>query len=196
MRTKNTKELKLRAASHVKYDHIKQGTYGQGKVNGYAEFKGCAIGCLSTPHRKAELRSFLRQHLETREEALRQFEGRSLPKNYEFTLKLDDEYQRKRLGEEFGLTRLLVIAAEALFEAQRYHGDAINFVRNFAYAIPEGVEITDREVWAFLKDDLCIVKGNYRPKELEFDEISLYEEVAHLFLTWIEEKGPKEAVEA
>jgi hypothetical protein len=131
--TKNTTELKLRARAHARYDHVKQGTYGEGKTNGKSEFEGCAVGCLSTPHRKEELRAYLQRWLP--DWALEENEWGEL------TISAADQHQM--LADEFGLCGRLVAIAEGLFEAQETHGDAINFVRDFACAIPEGLDITD-----------------------------------------------------
>ena|ERR1700690_1419548 len=143
MKIKNTKELRLRANDHAKHDRIKQGTYGDGNVNGHAEFKGCAIGCLSTPHRKAELREFLRGIFGGASEGWQQLEYAEND--------LDDFGQMKLLSKEFGICPELARSAEALFEGCDTHGAAIEFVPAFAKALPEGADIRPNAVVAFWK---------------------------------------------
>lgn len=135
MKIKNTKELRLRANSHARNDHIRQGTYGDGSINGKAEFKGCAVGCLSTPHRKWELFNWIKAKLTGRK--------------YRWSMSRSEALAGLR--DEFGITERLAVVAEACFEGKGTHGAAINFVRDFAHACPEGADIQDRHVEAFLR---------------------------------------------
>lgn len=130
MEIKNTKELRLRARSHAKYDHIKQGTYGSGHTNGKTEYKGCAVGCLSVPHRQADLKAFIREH-----GALNQEEDAYVVNFHGFE-------QREWIEAEFGICEALMIVGEGFFEAQPTHGGAIEFVKNFALAFNEGADFT------------------------------------------------------
>lgn len=134
MRIKNTAELVRRANWHARYDHIEQGTYGDATVNGVAEFKGCAIACLSTPHTKKGLRDFLRGI----------FGGSGSGELNEFGWKSDD--QRKALAKEFGICRTLALVLEGLFESQKTHGAAIEFIPAFAKALKEGSDIKPAEL--------------------------------------------------
>ncbi len=133
MKTKNTKELRLRAAAHARADHVKQGTYGRGYTNGHTEYKGCAIGCLTTPHRKRDLITFIK--------SFRFYDEI----NYSVDTYTDSIELRKQLSREFGLCKQLVYLAEAFFEAQTTHGAAINFVRDFGAAVPEGKKFTPKQ---------------------------------------------------
>lgn len=132
---KNGRELVLRADSHAKFDRIKQGTYGNASVNGHATFKGCAIGCLSTPHRKRDLFAFLRKRRDEGED-LRDF---------------DREPQVAALNREFGICEALTDLSEAIFEDFNKHGAAIEFIPRYARAVAacEGKRITDRQVREF-----------------------------------------------
>lgn len=141
MKIKNTKELRLRANAHAKYDRTKQGTYGDASVNGHAEFKGCAIGCLSTPHRKSELRGFLRNIFGGATDG---WDSLEYAKN-----SLDDEDQVELLSEEFGICPALARSAESLFEGCATHGEAIEFIPAFAKALPEGAEISRSSLMTF-----------------------------------------------
>jgi hypothetical protein len=142
MKIKNTKELKLRANGHARSDHILQGTYGDASANGHVKYEGCAVACLSTPHRKRSLRAFIKEHTGT-------WGGYDR----------DVADMRKDLAKEFGINRYLVIAAEGYFEAQETHGAAIEFVKNFAHALPEGANITPGQVKAFLKQQFGWTPG-------------------------------------
>ena len=124
MKLKNTAELRLRALAHAREDHIRQGTYGSGSVNGHANFEGCAITCLATPHRKGELREFLRGIFGDRGStaSFRAF-GR------------DEFHQMRDLRRDFGIHASLARMAEALFESQPTHGAAINIIPRFANAL-------------------------------------------------------------
>lgn len=128
---KNTGELVLRAQAHARHDRIRQGTYGDASVNGHAEYKGCFIGCLSTPHRKRDLFSFLRK---ARDEGSLEY--------------FDDHDQRLALHREFGICLELSYLCEAIFEGLPTHGAAIEFLPAFAKALApcEGKRITDAQV--------------------------------------------------
>lgn len=124
MKIKNKKELVLRARGHARTDHITQGTYGHAEANGHVEYRGCAIGCLSTPHRQKDLRRFVLDGVD--------FD--------------DDSGMVRTLAEEFGICPALARAAEAIFEGLDTHGQAIEFIPAFARALPEGVDIGSRSV--------------------------------------------------
>lgn len=140
MKIKNTHELRLRANSHARHDHVAQGTYGEASLNGHVVYKGCAIACLSTPHRQADLRSFLADWWDQACDRLN----------------VDDGWMREQLAREFGITERLVLVAEGLFEAQPTHGAAINFVRDFAHALPEGADIKPATVSGWVERTLDI----------------------------------------
>lgn len=144
MKTKNTKELRLRANAHCDRDHVEQGTYGSIKRNGRFLYQGCAVGCLSVPHRKRDLEKYLREVAATEEE-----KGGSIRSYWWAFAEGDDEIAR--LQTEFGLQRPLLTVAEACFEGQGKHGAAIEFIRDFAHAVPEDVDIRPRDVMAFLR---------------------------------------------
>lgn len=135
---KNTRELVLRARGHARQDHIQQGTYGDASCNGHLEFKGCAIGCLATPHRQSELRAFIKRF------------GWKDDDTGDWFLNEDNDSakQVKRLKREFGICEPLARLAEGIFEGARTHGAAINVIPEFAAALPEGVNITPRMVYA------------------------------------------------
>jgi hypothetical protein len=137
MKIKNTRELKLRARAHAKFDHVQQGTYGRGRVNGVAVFKGCMVGCLSTPHRQADLRRFLKRWLE--------FPGAPGVS----CIGREPENQHRAMAREFGISLSLTALAEGLFEAQLTHGEAIDFVCDFACSLPAGADIGPRQVRRF-----------------------------------------------
>lgn len=136
MRIKNTRELVLRAQAHARQDHVKQGTYGKARTNGKIEFQGCAISCLATPHRKRDLRQFILNGVAEFRSGIRWRDG------YQ---RFQGEKLVKLLGREFGITPQLAHAAETVFEGMQTHGDAINFIPEFAKALPEGVNISARE---------------------------------------------------
>lgn len=140
MKVHDTHELHLRATAHAKEDHLKQGTYGDVTKNGKLNYVGCAIGCLSTPHRKAELIRFLTKHTTVNEWKLA---GKT---QYDVSFDLDSNDQREMLTEEFGICRALAVTAEGFFEAQPTHGAAIEFFKRFALALNEGANFTHAQV--------------------------------------------------
>jgi hypothetical protein len=140
---KNKKELVLRAQGHARHDRVAQGTYGNGKVNGHADYRGCAIGCLSTPHRKADLRAWLMEHLSKATYAYVDAAGNK-------EVGIQDIHMLNVLERDFGIGWEVARVAEAIFEALPTHGAAIEFIPAFAKALPEGVEIDGelvREWW-------------------------------------------------
>jgi hypothetical protein len=154
MKIKNTRELRLRAAAHTKLDHVKQGTYGRVRCNGHAEYKGCAVGCLSTPHRKRDLLKFAKEvfasspWLSKQEGAWVEVRGIGYS-------------QREALAAEFGICERLGVMAEGFFEAQITHSEAIDFIRDFAYALPEGIDIDEEHCRAFLRREGLPEGGPY-----------------------------------
>lgn len=116
MRLKNMKELVLRARAHARADRIQQETYGLGTVNGKAEFKGCWIGCLSTPHRKRDLFPYLRA---ARERGVEKATAAAfpIPEGDLISYGLDNDEQRRLIREEFGINNGLLTVAESLFES-------------------------------------------------------------------------------
>jgi len=172
MKIKNTKELVLRARGHAKLDHIAQGTYGDGTVNGDVEFKGCAIACLATPHRKKDMRAWFIKWL-----------GENYEPGYSNEVEFDDHADLiPALEREFGITQGLARAAEALFESQSTHGAAINFIPAFAEALNEGADITPKAVQKMWLDltgyhlDPGDFNNNMDPKHTEG------------FLAWVKEQ--------
>lgn len=191
MKIKNTKELRLRANSHTKLDHIKQGTYGLVKLNGHPEYRGCAIGCLSTPHRKRDFLRFVKATIDT----LRA-EGVSIRKG-RWQGFADGYKQRDALAKEFGITENLAIVAEACFEGQVKHGAAIEFIRDFAFALPEGADIQDRHVVAFLERRGVTVGWNlnyYDIKQHMMRSTGGIPQFTMDFLDWLRSRAPKQPV--
>lgn len=167
MRIKNTTELRVRARSHAANDHVIQGTYGIGVLNGHAEFRGCAIGCLSTPHREADLRQYLSEFLNTKYGPTNRIDGVDFYGVFD-----EDSGQRQKLEDEFGMTKHLIIAAEGFFEAQPTHGAAINFVRDFATALPEGAEITNDMIDAWLRNNVELEWDSLHDEFFDYSEIT------------------------
>lgn len=139
MKVRNTRELVQRARGHARADHVKQGTYGRGAVNGHVVYKGCAIGCLSTPHRKPELRKFLRA-------VFGGPKGTPNSLNHVEYFGRDEFAMLKDLGAEFGIDPTLARCAEAIFERLPTHGEAIDFIPAFASALNEGASFTQRKL--------------------------------------------------
>lgn len=137
---RNKRTLVRRTQWHADQDHVVQGTYGSGSCNGQAEFQGCAIGCMATPHTTKGLRAFIKRV------------GGMSHGLGEWSFHEEDDDQLPRITKEFGVSRALARVAETLFEAQPTHGAAINFIPKFARALPEGVKITDRQVQEAWKD--------------------------------------------
>jgi hypothetical protein len=142
MKIKNTRELVLRAQGHARGDHIAQGTYGNVKANGKAEFKGCFIGCWATPHRQRELRSLWRR--------LRGQYGYIGP-IAQAGYTLDDDDLIPLLKREFGICPEFARICEAIFEGIEKHGAAIAFLPAVAKALPEGKNITPRACHRFAR---------------------------------------------
>lgn len=173
MKIKNTKELVLRADGHAKADRIKQGTYGSATVNGHAEFEGCAIGCLATPHRKADLRSFLRGFLGKTDAGARDPWGGVPVANEPFSL--DEDMLIKQLGKEFGICPALARVAESCFESYDTHGGAIEFIPRFARSLNEGAEITPsllEKIWRQVTGRQ--VRKNVLTRRIEPDEFTSF----------------------
>lgn len=133
---KNVKLLRQRARWHAKEGHVKQGTYGGGKVNGKVEFHGCFVGCLSTPHRKSELAAFLQKNLS----------GLRMVAGGQHLRASTVRAQHHALTETFGLTSPLIALIEAFFEAQPTRAEAIDFVPKVAAALNEGADIAPKDV--------------------------------------------------
>lgn len=180
MLTKNTKELKLRGAAHARADHIKQGTYGRGWTNGKTVFEGCAVGCLSTPHRQAALVKFLKEHLSSFA-----FDPEENPDGDTWELHLSDNRQREMLEEEFGLNSELIKLTEALFEAQPTHGAAINFVRDFSAAVPEGVNIEDEDCERFAESFKLSLWREWNEVEEDITDSGNVEGITTSYLDWL-----------
>jgi hypothetical protein len=136
MRIKNVKLLRARARWHAKEGHVKQGTYGGGRVNGEVEFHGCFVGCLATPHSKRALKSFLQENLS----------GLVWASGESHLLERTVREQHRTLTATFGLTPPLIALIEAFFEAQPTHAEAIDFVPKVAAALNEGADISPKDV--------------------------------------------------
>lgn len=189
MKIHNTKELRARARSHAKYDHVKQGTYGDGSTNGKTEYQGCAVGCLAVPHKKADLRAFIIAN-----GFFDKFEEMYVMRD------VSGDTQRRRVANQFGINESLMIMGEGFFEAQPTHGGAIEFIKNFALAFNEGADFTPAMVrkYAFEHYDQSITEWeeircwfknqNWRsPNPISYDKICA--EHTEMFLSWI--KGVK-----
>jgi hypothetical protein len=142
MKVHDTKELKLRARSHAKADHIQQGTYGNASANGKPTYEGCAVSCLATPHRLKDLTKYVKE------------KGTYDSFDETYYVEFGGEEQRKKVAKEFGINQKLMQVAEGFFEAQEYHGAAIEFVKDFACALNEGADITPRMVNKWTTDNL------------------------------------------
>lgn len=187
MKIKNTRELRLRADAHARLGHIAQGTYGDVSANGDVEFKGCAVGCLSTPHRKRDLLAWLKDKVKAGEAS-------EWADSYDYCV--TQSAALKALGEEFGITKRLAIVAEAAFEHQETHGQAIEFVREFAHALPEDVDIQDRHVEAFLRrvgfSKLGARRGSYDRVGTEAAaHAGSIEAFTDQFLSWVRSRAPQ-----
>lgn len=174
MKIKNTRELRLRARGHARADHITQGTYGNSHTNGKPEFEGCAIGCLATPHRQSDLRSFIKRlgSFDISDEVWR--------------LNENAEPQLNRLRREFGISRQLARMAEALFEGFSLHSDAIDFIPAFASALNEGADLKPaalRREWQRLGGSAYVGwSGRHPTAELGEEDA---EDMAPKFLAWL-----------
>lgn len=171
----NTETLVERAEWHAKQDHIYQGTYGCGKVNGKAEFVGCAIGCLATPHKPRELVEFLRANLGDADASSALWgPGKKF-------LAIDSFDQTQEIAEQFGICRGLMRLVEDVFEGLSTHGAAINFVRDFARVCAEieGADIKDEDATYTIQPKLRELEYDDQPPAL-FDAMR---EVAHAQVT-------------
>jgi hypothetical protein len=144
MKTKNIALFRRRANAHALAGHIAQGTYGEGRSNGITEYKGCFVGCLTTPHTKRSLRSFVKAKLKKYQNAdsSQVFMG----------LNEGGSLLHQQLSSEFGLCKPLIVLIEAFFEAQRTHKQAINFIPDVAAALNEGADIRPAAVQAFVNE--------------------------------------------
>lgn len=191
MKTKNTRELRLRANSHARAGHVMQGTYGKGKLNGLPGYRGCAIACLAAPHRKRDLLKMLRGLIGHKRTGM-WHEGPFTSGRW-----------RKALKSEFGLCDGLIRVVEGYFEAQPTHAQAIDFVRDFAHALPEGTDIQDRHVRAFMRRQgytgglaeytqiETFVKSDGRGLSTAWSRKRLAEERTAELLAWLRSRAPK-----
>jgi hypothetical protein len=198
MRIKNTQELVNRSRWHARHDHVKQGTYGKSKTNGVTEFQGCAIGCLATPHRKRDLKAFVK--------ALRAKFGDKndgsitglgyIDEGYVYE---DDLAQLKRLKSEFGIIPELARVAESIFEHLPTHSEAIEFIPAFAAALNEGANFTPAKVekaWERLSDntnnhvsvDWASSPADWNEDERDEDHNQRIRDVRDKFLAWVGEQ--------
>lgn len=172
MKIKNVKELQLRANAHARLDHYRQGTYGSGKTNGHTEYRGCAVGCLATPHRKDDLRDFIITH------------GKKRGDWYEVNFAGPE--QREMIEGEFGICEDLIVVAEGFFEAQPTHGGAIEFVKRFSHSLNEGSDFDGAlvEAWclAVFKDAVTNWEdvSNYISSEIDYEDDGFAELCAKL----------------
>jgi hypothetical protein len=150
-----------------------QGTYGNVYLNGKAEFQGCAVGCLSTPHTQNRMYAFLKEHLS--------YGGNSGGLDHEGL------GQRESLTEDFGLNPTLIAVVEALFECQPTHGAAIEFVPQFANALHEGAEINDDAVLEWLDHRELPVVSEWNPihDEIEYADPEFIENATSEFLEFV-----------
>lgn len=169
---KDTHKLVERAEWHAEQDHIYQGTYGAGKVNGETEFKGCAIGCLATPHGDEELAEFLRRYLREDLTASPSIWGEGMT-----FLGLDSIEQTYEIEEQFGICTELLRVVEDIFEGLPTHGDAINFLPAFARALPEGADIKGADVMERIHPPLHNRTYEEQPRVL-FDVLAEFAPVA------------------
>ncbi len=189
MRIKSKRELVLRAQGHARVDHIQQGTYGDATLNGHAEFKGCAIGCLATPHRKSELLRYLRTQRAQNglvygyDDVHGEMLHVALPSAGEMV---------QRLRSEFGINEGLARAAESVFEGLETHGAAIEFIPAFAKALPEGVDVTPAMVARWWNANVGTAEyDNYGDRAWSFSMgYGPPEEVAERFLGWLRSLSP------
>jgi hypothetical protein len=138
---RNTKELVTRSKSHAKKDHIVQGTYGDISKNGHYEFKGCAIACLANPATQKGLKQFFKKWFDASEWSV----------DGENEVDLESDRMIDELKKEFGIVPELARCAEAVFEGLNTHGEAIEFIPKFAAALPEGANITPKQVEKFVE---------------------------------------------
>lgn len=187
MKIKNTKELVLRAKGHARLDHVRQAEYGTGAINGEVEFYGCAIGCLATPHRKQEAKSFLKRFVR------HYIKGEV----NEFSLNPDD--LTKQLSKEFGICEALARSAESCFESCDTHEEAIDFIPAFAAALNEGADITPaklRAAWErILRRDVYAVE-RYVERCVNGSNMHLSSEETEKFLVWLHTQGAPKTVTA
>jgi hypothetical protein len=188
MKIKNTKVLRARARWHHKQDHIAQGFYGECWTNGEQGAKVCAIGCLATPHTRKGLRAWVRS---IGEQPYVEGEWRSSEEGQD---------QVKRLAKEFGIHPMLARASEAVFEYILDEREAIDFVRDFALALPEGVDIGAAQLkpaWAEITDGAgymasdgrynALVRGRWesRLSSLSSDLSASAEEGGQRLIAWL-----------
>lgn len=163
MLTKNIPELRNRADFHRKWDNITGGTYGSPRLDaeGRVRVGGCAVGCLSTPHRGRDIYA---QIAEGR--LSRIFTGGELyfsPTDPDSARSIT---QHQRLTEDFGLNSRLIRAIEGLFESQGSPEAKSKFLHTTAHAIPDGVQITCADVDAFTGEHIGVTSG-----KAEWDEV-------------------------
>ena len=141
---KNGRELVLRAQGHARQDRITQATYGRGTVNGDVKLEACWIGCLSTPHRKPQLRSFLRKL---------GFDGNGFTQEFH----LDSQESLSQLENEFGINLCLARVCEAIFESRESPEEGTKVTVRLAKAIAacEGKRLTPKQIvgaWSKIVD--------------------------------------------
>lgn len=157
MKIKNTALFRRRAHAHAAAGHVAQGTYGSGKVNGHAEYKGCFVACLATPHQKRALTKYIKDKL-----ALTKYPSKEdavSPGAGLFWLNTEGPEHKHAITDEFGLCAELLTVIEGFFEAQRTHGAAINFVPAVADALNEGADIKPNDVQRFVQCELELAEN-------------------------------------
>lgn len=152
MKIKNVALFRRRARAHAKAGHVTQGTYGSGKVNGHAEYKGCFVSCLATPHQKGALTKYIKDKLKAAKNPYQ--EDPHTPLGGLFYLNTNGPAHKRIITKEFGLCPELLTVIEGFFEAQRTHGAAINFVPAVAAALNEGADIKPSAVQRFIQNEL------------------------------------------
>lgn len=149
---RNKAELVRRAEYHRREDRFVQGTYSDFMGNGDVKFKGCAIGCLATPHTQSGLRKLFETLLPEGRRRL----GIAHAEENAHT-------QLKRLRAEFGVSVALARLMEDVFERETDNDRAANATVRMVRALPEGVDIRGQDVKRFVEAHGGMATGWRRP---------------------------------
>jgi len=165
---KNKDVLVRRATEHKELDHVARRNYGKinYSTNGKTEvesWKACAISCLATESTIKGIKKqggLIDKALKVHEEDGRKF----------WSVKLSPKLLREMLSDEFNLCDNLIYIAEIIFEGDECRVSneySQNWPLMFAQAIPEGVSITNEDVYDFWSE--CDIDDEDGPVELNVE---------------------------
>jgi hypothetical protein len=147
------KKIVKRAETHQNLGTIQQGQYGEIEIlePGTAEFRGCAVGCLTQPVKLARITDGFMDYMELEAYVQAEF-------GKEHSVQIEDSAPYDKLIEKFNFSAELCSVIEAIFESLSPE-QAKDWPLRIVEAIPVGADVSPDSIMRIIGQEFYVQKA-------------------------------------